>query len=114
VWIAAGGGTSPVCRYYTPPELGDSHFYGRGVAECDATGSRNPSFRNEDPQFFHVVLPDAGACPPGTQIVYRAFSNRPDANHRYTALRALRDQMAAAGWLAEGDGADLVVMCVPL
>ena len=31
-------GTSPVCRYYIPPELGSSHFFGRSTAECDATG----------------------------------------------------------------------------
>jgi hypothetical protein len=27
--------------------------------------------------------------------------------------RAARDQMVAKGWLAEGDGPDLVVMCAP-
>ena len=52
--------------------------------------------------------------PPGTQVVYRVFSNRADANHRYMIVRTLRDQMIALGWLAEGDGADLVVMCVHL
>ena len=45
--------------------------------------------------------------------MYRVFSNRPDANHRYTTSRAIRDQMVAKGWLAEGDGPDLVVMCAP-
>jgi len=41
------------------------------------------------------------------------FSNRADANHRYTTERAVRDEMAAKGWLVEGDGADAVVMCAP-
>lgn len=36
--------TSPVCRFYIPPELGDSHFYGRGTAECNATAQKNPTF----------------------------------------------------------------------
>ena len=45
--------------------------------------------------------------------VYRVFSNRADANHRYMTDRGVRDQMVASGWLAEGDGADLVVMCAP-
>jgi len=45
--------------------------------------------------------------------VYRVFSNRADANHRYTTDRATRDLMVARGWLAEGDGADTVVMCAP-
>jgi hypothetical protein len=113
VFASAQAGTSPVCRYYIPPDKGDSHFYGRGVAECEATGAANPSFVNEDPQFFHVVLPVAGACPAGTRSVYRVFSNRRDANHRYTIERSLRDTMVGRGWLAEGDGADLVVMCAP-
>ena len=115
VYSAAGSGTSPVCRFYIPPDKGDSHFYGRGTAECDATGAANPTFVNEDPQFFHVVLPAAGVCPAGLVAVYRVFSNRPDANHRYTIDRALRDAMTARSppWLAEGDGDDLVVMCVP-
>ena len=46
--------------------------------------------------------------------VYRVFSNRLDANHRYTTDRATRDQMVASGWIAEGDGPDTVVMCAPL
>jgi len=41
------------------------------------------------------------------------FSNRYDANHRYMTDKATRDQMVAKGWLAEGDGPDLVVMCAP-
>ena len=45
--------------------------------------------------------------------VYRVFSNRPDANHRYMTDAALRDQMVSRGWLAEGDGPDRVVMCGP-
>ena len=49
----------------------------------------------------------------GTRVVYRVFSNRIDANHRYMVERTLRDQMVALGWLAEGDGPDLAVMCAP-
>jgi hypothetical protein len=113
VYAGAQAGSSPVCRFYIPPAKGDSHFYGRGSAECSATGAANPTFVNEDPQFFHVVLPVGGECPAGTAPVYRVFSNRADANHRYMVSRALRGQMAAAGWLPEGDGPDLVVMCSP-
>ena len=50
-------GTSPVCRFYIPPELGDSHFFGRGTAECNATGQKNPSFILEDPAFMQMFLP---------------------------------------------------------
>jgi len=106
-------GTSPVCRFYIPPELGDSHFYGRGTAECNATGQNHPTFVLEDPDFMNMILPVAGVCPAGTTNVYRVFDGRPDANHRYMTDKAIRDQMVAKGWIAEGDGPDLVVMCAP-
>ena len=114
VYKAAGTDTSPVCRYYIPPDKGNSHFYGRGTVECDATGQKNPTFVNEDGQFFHVKLPVGGVCPAGTINVYRVFSNRPDANHRYMVDAHIRDLMVSEQhWAAEGDGPDLVVMCVP-
>jgi hypothetical protein len=110
---SAGASTSPVCRFYIPPSLGDSHFFGRGTAECDSTAAKNPSFVLEATAFVHMVLPTGGTCPAGTAPVYRVFSNRGDANHRYMTDRTIRDQMVAKGWLAEGDGPDLVVMCAP-
>jgi endo-1,4-beta-xylanase len=105
--------SSPICRYYIPPILGDSHFFGRGTQECAATAQNNPSLVLEDPQFMQMFLPVSGVCPAGTSNVYRVFSNRPDANHRYMTDKADRTQMMAKGWLAEGDGPDLVVMCAP-
>jgi hypothetical protein len=114
VFTASSSTTSPVCRFYIPPAKGDSHFYGRGTQECSETAAKNPTFVNEDPQFFFVVLPDGGTCPAGTISVYRVFDNRPDANHRYMIDRAIRDAMVSQrNWIAEGDGPDLVVMCVP-
>jgi len=106
-------GASPLCRYYIPPDKGNSHFYGRGSVECERTGQANPSFVLEDPAFMSMVLPTAGVCPSGTRNVYRVFSDRADANHRYTTSLAIRDVMVARGWLAEGDGPDRVVMCAP-
>jgi hypothetical protein len=114
VFTSAGADSSAVCRFYIPPDKGNSHFYGRGTQECTATALANPTFINEDPQFFHVILPTVGACPAGTIPVYRVFSARPDANHRYMISRDIRDAMVSQQhWLAEGDGPDLVVMCVP-
>lgn len=109
--IVAQATTSPVCRFYIPPAKGDSHFFGRGTAECNATAAKNPTFVLEDPAFMQMTLPIAGACPAGTVPIYRVFSNRTDANHRYMTDRTVRDQMVAKGWTAEGDGPDLVVMC---
>lgn len=112
-YVNPQAGTSEVCRFYIPPSDGNSHFFGRGVAECQATRTAQPDFVLEDPDYMHVVLPAAGMCPSATQPVYRVFNNRADANHRYTTDRAVRDAMVAKGWIAEGDGSDRVVMCVP-
>ncbi len=102
-----------MCRIYIPPGKGDGHFYGRDATECTRTIANNPSFVLEDPAFFFLYPTAGGSCAAGTVPVYRVFSNRADANHRYMTDRALRDQMVAKGWLAEGDGADTVVMCAP-
>lgn len=113
-FAAPQAGTSQVCRFYIPPSDGNSHFFGRGVAECQATQHAQPDFVLEDPSYMHVVLPTAGECPASMQPIYRVFNNRPDANHRYTIDRGVRDEMVAKGWIAEGDGADHVVMCAPV
>jgi hypothetical protein len=83
-WPSAQPGTSPVCRFYLPPAFGDSHFYGRGVTECGATARDHPGFTLEATEFMHLMLPVNGVCPAGTFAVHRVFSNRRDANHRYT------------------------------
>ena len=54
-----------------------------------------------------------GACAAGTVPVYRLWNQRADSNHRYTIDRAVRDQMVAAGYVAEGYGTDPVAMCAP-
>ena len=113
-YTVAQSGTSPVCRFYIPPALGDSHFFGRGTVECNATAQKNPTFILEDPAFMQLFLPVAGVCPSNTAQVYRVFSNRVDANHRYMTDPIMRDQMVTKGWIAEGDGPDRVVMCAPL
>jgi len=106
-------GTSAVCRIYIPPGKGDGHFFGRDTNECDGTMTKNPTFILESSTFFYLYPPNLGNCGAGQINVYRVFSNRADANHRYTTDKAVRDQMVAKGWIAEGDGADIVVMCAP-
>jgi hypothetical protein len=61
---------------------------------------------------FYAQLPQAGACPPTTQPVYRAYNNgfvRNDSNHRYTTHPAILQPLAAQGWTVEG-----IVMCAPV
>ena len=106
-------GTSDICRFYIPPVEGDSHFFGRGITECENTAAAHPDFDEESSTFMYMFLPVNGTCAAGTVAVYRVFDNRRDANHRYMIDRALRDQMVALGWIAEGDGPDMVVMCAP-
>ena len=62
---------------------------------------------------MHMFLPSQGVCAANTVPVYRVYSGRPDTNHRYVTDIATRNQMVARGWMAEGDGADRVVMCAP-
>ena len=89
-------------------------MFGRNPAECSATQQAHPDFVLEDPNYMQLYVPTAGACPAASTPIYRVFNNRIDANHRYTTDRSVRDQMVARGWMAEGDGPDLVVMCAPL
>ena len=117
---AGGAGVNPVCRIYIPPAQGDSHFFSASPQECDETRFKFPAFAFESAAVFFVALPNtmpgptAGACAAGTIPVYRAFNNRADANHRYTTSRAIRDQMVARGYIAEGYGDDAVIMCAPV
>jgi hypothetical protein len=64
-FTAAQPATSPVCRFYIPPALGDSHFFGRGTLECESTAIKFPGLVLEDPAFMHLSLPQQGACRPG-------------------------------------------------
>ena len=112
-YAKAQPGTSDICRFYIPPAAGDSHFYGRGTAECAATASAHPDYTLEDPNFMAMFLPLGGVCPLNTTEVYRAFDNRPDGNHRYTTDKGVLQAMVDKGWLAEGDGPNFVVMCAP-
>jgi hypothetical protein len=120
--LASGGGAgavNPVCRFYIPPEHGDSHFFSASPAECATVASKvttDPNYSGyilESSNVFHVALPNAGTggCPGGTVPVYRLWNQRADSNHRYATSLAIKAQMLAAGYLAEGYGADAVSMC---
>ena len=115
--------TTPVCRFYGMPSAGlNTHFFSGSPAECAAVAATWPNaWLLETSNAFYVFLPqpqsvyppDPGACPFGTQPLYRLFNNRADINHRYTTSLDIRAQMIAQGWLPEGYGANGVAMCAP-
>jgi len=104
------GSISPVCRYYGSPERGlDSHFYSADAGECEGVFVKFASrWLLESENVFQINVPDpaTGACSAGTIPVYRLWNQRVDSNHRYTTSAAVRAQMLAAGYFAEG-----IVMC---
>jgi hypothetical protein len=112
----APAGTTPVCRFYMRPEVGDSHFYSASPKECAETEARfGAAWIYESPNVFYIQLPNqlTGACPAGTRPVWR-FLNTYNTNHRYTAEVLVRDDLRATpGWLPEGYGPDAVIMCAP-
>lgn len=111
--VATVPGTSPVCRFYLPPATGDSHFYSASPAECADVRARFPGFLLEASEVFAVALPDlaSGACPAGLVAVHRLWNGRADSNHRYVTRAAVRDEMLARGYVAEGYGPDAVAFC---
>ena len=102
-----------MCRFYLPPEYGDSHFYSATPTECAEVAQKFPGFAYESAEVFRVDMPDleTGQCPQDMVPVYRLWNNRVDSNHGYTADRLTRDQMVAKGYVVEGYGADPVIMC---
>ena len=121
VFANPGGGLNPVCRFYIPPQHGDSHFFSADPAEC----ARIQNLIGFDPNYsgyiletssaFYIGLPNAltGACPLGTTAVYRLWNARVDSNHRYTTDPVVKAQMQAIGYIAEGYGPNAVAMCAP-
>ncbi len=115
-WPAAAVARTPICRFYLPPGQGDSHFFSADPAECERVRLAHPAFVLESEAAMHLAAPDphSGVCAdPATQPVYRIWNRRPDTNHRYTTSPTVRDQMVAAGGVAEGYGPDAVAMCAP-
>jgi hypothetical protein len=108
-----------VCRYYIPPQHGDSHFFSASSDECQAIADKipvDPNFSGyvlETSDAFELPLPDTttGACLSNTLPVYRLWNHRADSNHRYVTDLAVRAQMIARGYVPEGYGDLGVAMC---
>ena len=87
----------------------------RPVASECAIVKGNPDWQFEG-EVFAMTLPDAaGACAGGTVPLYRLYNDGQSGapNHRYTTSIAIRSQMLAQGWIAEGSGIG-VIGCVPV
>ena len=126
-WDIAGApaGTVPVCRFFgtdryrtNGSRIGpNSHFYTADPAECAFVKTAWQSVANDGISYpawtfeanaFAVKLPAGGACPAGTQSLYRSYNNGAlgDPNHRYSTNADMLQIMA--GWVFEG-----LRMCVP-
>lgn len=109
VYAQGNASTQPVCRFFsTSFAPKSSHFYTPSPAECAAV-KQNRDWQFEANAFF-AVEPVAGACPSGTQPLYRVYNNGFSGapNHRYTTCTTIRDKMLSHGWITEG-----TAMCVP-
>ena len=106
----------PVCRFYSPLPLIDSHFYTAFPDECNFVISHWPNvWLLESRAAFYVVPVDAlGNCRAGLLPVYRFFDNRNDANHRHTIDLSVRRAMLNRGWAPEGVGPNAVAFCTPI
>jgi photosystem II stability/assembly factor-like uncharacterized protein len=107
-------GATPVCRFYsTAFNSKNSHFYSPFASECNVLQA-DTHWTMETADAFDIAVPAAdGACAAGFVPVYRVYNNGQGGapNHRYTTDRAVRAQMIAHGWVAEGLGRDGVQMC---
>jgi hypothetical protein len=115
VFDSTASGAANVCRYWSGEAFAprSSHFYTPAAAECAALRA-DPHWVFEG-EVFAVVLPDAaGACPTSLLALYRLYNNGQGGapSHRLTTRTAVRDRMAAQGWIAEGTGTG-VIGCVP-
>jgi serine protease len=98
----------PVCRFYS--FLVNSHFYTAGEAECELLKQNGSGWIYEGIA-FQALVPTGGACPAGTDPVWRLYNNRfeqLDSNHRFVASSETYRTMMAAGWIGEG-----IAFCSP-
>ena len=114
----------PLCRFYLPPGVGNSHFLSASPQECAEVRARYPAFVLESEAAFYAALPDlaTGDCPPSYfdfndnefrwLPVFRLWNRQPDTNHRYTINLFVRSTMIDQGYVSEGYGPAGVAFCV--
>ncbi len=107
-------GSATVHRFWSGQTFApkSSHFLTSIAAEC-AILLNNRDWTYEGEVFALKPADTAGACPGGTLPLFRLYNNGASGapNHRYTTQPAIRQQMLAEGWTAEGAGPG-VIGCV--
>jgi|GEM_PF-1492295 len=111
VWPAEGASPElavPVCRFHS---IGaDSYFYTADEAECQSLQAAGSGWEFKGIEFKAIPAWN-GACPAGTDPVWRLFNNSSDPqgiNHRFTTLPWTYDSDVEKGWAGEGS-----VFCTP-
>jgi hypothetical protein len=106
------GYTTPVCRFYAPPELGNSHILTASADECATLAQPGSGFILESRVAFYVALPDpvTGVCAQGIPI-YRYWNRAGGADHRYTQYKLDLRLSYFSALLSEGYGPDGVGFC---
>jgi hypothetical protein len=116
------GAGQPVARYYGLPSAGlDTHFFtlGFNVGDFMFLFAHPAEWEKECNDAFDLDFPSyvvgnvlvQNSCAPGEVPVYRLWNQRVDSNHRYTTDPAIKAQMIAKGYVAEGYGPDAIMMC---
>ena len=122
--IASGtpptGVFGPVCRFLIPPQRGDSHFFSVSVDECntvlqlfdDRPELRRLRSRDAERVFRRASGRGDGRLPgrPPAALPAMEPAGRFEPSLRRSA--AIKAQMVAHGYFAEGYGPDAVAMCV--
>ncbi len=120
-WLSpadAPQGAVPVCRFYSSGV--NSHFYTADSGECanlkaiearERAGGKAYSGWIYEGIAFQALVPNGGACPPGTDPVYRFYNNRwreNDSNHRFPVSSGVSLAMGYSSWANEG-----IAFCSP-
>jgi hypothetical protein len=102
----------PVQRWYGLPSAGlDTHFFTMNVPDITFLYTHPSAWERESTDAFDLDFHGAFDCAPGEVPVYRLWNQRVDSNHRYTTDPAIKAQMIAKGYVAEGYGPDAIMMC---
>jgi hypothetical protein len=123
VWTNPNAMSTPTCRFFSSPTAfagKSSHFYTPIPAECQdlqTDPTLSSIWQLETPAAFYLAPTDAnGNCSiPGTIPLYRVYDNGMGGapNHRYTISTLIQAQMVSFGWVAEGNGPNVIFACVP-